>query len=483
MRAGALVVAFGVLLGAARTTEACSCPGEPLVRPEDGAVDVPLNARVLVLASWIGQVDLRRRDDAVNVVLSVEDSVARYGSTRSVLARPLPGLDPETTYEVVLEGLTGQLVVSTFTTGSLRDDVAPEFTGATAIQPRRWRADGTYYSSCWTRDEGTDSVLVEHQAFGPDVAGAIMEVRRQGDPGPPWRTIHPVPLYAVPWLAPGQSWLSSDLCGYTNAPDLDEPGSYCVRVTAFDLAGNVAGAGVETCGVSETCRLDDTVLGVTPSTPCDPTPYPPAPAPDGGSGGEADGGYAGAADDGGGCAVATGRSRALSGQALLLLLGFTALVLRSRRWSFLVLALILGACGSSPPEQPDSRVGEGLDASPTYTLRVYVAGEKGAFVVEADGVALAIQSDPPEAVLDTFVFEREHPSYALALAAPEIQFMVLDRVDGSTVGSIRIRPGACTNVGVVAEETRGLWIRSDGSLEEDGGIQCRGSEGGSGSSG
>lgn len=172
---------------------------------------------------------------------------------------------------------------------------------------------------------------VEHELLPDDGTAALIEVRREGDPAPAWRAIRQVPMIRWGGEQP-LTWLDSNSCSTTGAPVLVEGATYCVRVTAFDVAGNAAGEGAEVCAASETCELsDEPNHEVTPRSRCAPLPVQRDAMPVGVSDGGASGESPAPGGGGGGCAVAS-RGRPRASGALVLLGGAlgVALAMRSR---------------------------------------------------------------------------------------------------------------------------------------------------------
>lgn len=70
MRPSSWIVVVALGFAAPRSSEACSCLGEPRIAPEDSAVGVPLNVRLFVQHAPDDTVGLRRQADGAPVAVT-----------------------------------------------------------------------------------------------------------------------------------------------------------------------------------------------------------------------------------------------------------------------------------------------------------------------------------------------------------------------------------------------------------------------------
>lgn len=237
------VLVAAAVTGSSVPASACSCRPPAPVIPLDGAVGVPRNAVIVVIAEQ-QEVGLFR--DGEPVPFEVElTSPARYAVVR--VLRPVALLEAGATYEVQIGGS----VASAFTVGIAIDDEPPAFGGLRDLAVTRFRALDDCHSSCWSLEDGSDRILLEHDGVPDDVAYALYQVRTRDASSPFFER-----------LVPRESWddlgeMTSDLCHPAEAPPLEEGATYCVRLTVFDQAGNPAGADREVCGRTDTCWFRD----------------------------------------------------------------------------------------------------------------------------------------------------------------------------------------------------------------------------------
>jgi hypothetical protein len=279
----AMAAAVGAVARDAREARACSPPydgiSERRVFPEDGAVDVPTNARVLVEyatgANHGLDPPILRVQGGGEVEVEVLTEYTTYLDVR--VLRPDAPLASSTTYEVldtvsfdcvdVEWCIVAPAVVATFTTGTSTDTVAPTATGVTA--PAVYVANqGT---SC---DKNSDAVRQEVAIAAFDDDRPVAWVRLEYLDAEGNVIFGPLPPIAV-----------GRICGSGVANwDYDratEAGDFAVR--AIDLAGNVEAVAHEL--YAPTC---EEALG--------------GPALDAGGAGDDDGGDGGCCSSGGGAA-------------------------------------------------------------------------------------------------------------------------------------------------------------------------------------
>lgn len=235
---------------------ACICDaGVSAVRPVRDAVDVPLNARVV----WVGRPDGRVEVVETEGGARLEGQVQPLFEGHRVYGGPWYGfvpaepLRPNTRYTI--RRLDAWPAIEpedawVFTTGAEPDDVAPVFAGI-----ERWSAWGApagdgCYDSCW---EAGDVILKAAVGLA-EVEGAV--------------------FVDVEWSADGVEWtsMSRDLArktefsvdSYNCAPTAElVPGTeYCVRATAYDLAGNATVGTMQPCAVVTPCgRVEPACYG------------------------------------------------------------------------------------------------------------------------------------------------------------------------------------------------------------------------------
>lgn len=227
-----------------------------ILSPRDGAVDVPLNARLFVLDGDSGQpLGLRTRDGGAEVALAVVDVTPGSRSYASWITRPVAPLAPETAYEITQAEGGDTHVRATFTTGTATDTIAAAFAGAAGVTATRWRAEAGSYDSCWGIADGEDTIEIAHPAVPDDAVGVAIDVRLDDEATPSWRALRPVPLSSGDRGA--SSLLRSGYCDYLGSPALADAARACVRTTAFDLAGNQVADTAEACTTVRTCGFSD----------------------------------------------------------------------------------------------------------------------------------------------------------------------------------------------------------------------------------
>ena len=246
----------------ARHADACECafPQEP-ISPANAATEVPLNAVLFFDTTLL---------PASQITLSPAVAVTTQQHGTYLVAKPSAQLAAHTTYTVswVVEGMTQH---STFTTGNATLTTPPAFPGIASIAPETMEMPSTMTSSggvCGTCGivSANGRISRIHLDF-PDPPGAVvlldLQVVPDGDAPP---------LLLEAGMKP--EWLSDRLLGFHScvptAPALDPGASYCVRVTAFDAAGNSAGGDKVACSAAAICEpmLDQT--SCAPADACNP---------------------------------------------------------------------------------------------------------------------------------------------------------------------------------------------------------------------
>lgn len=264
--AGLVLAAVSIVATPSRDASACSCALEaPRISPADGAVDVPINARVFMSFGFqqTVAVELREVGTGTVVPLTVESHERFTGMWLS--AAPTVALAPNTTYEVVVDSQVPTR--STFLTGDGTDLTPPAFDGLVSLAPETMRypienAEGGFcFDSCV---EGTGHISRLRLGFAePPAEAALVTFTLLRDGAV-------VDELAMPsnFNEPAGHVLGFSTCE-RRSPVLEPGASYCGRLTAYDAAGNTAGGTVEVCAVAEACVPVLADNGCTPSDRCD----------------------------------------------------------------------------------------------------------------------------------------------------------------------------------------------------------------------
>ena len=232
-----------------RDAAACLCDGGTqlqLTYPEDGKTGVATNTIVLFVESEPSSRAISLRAQGALEDLAVEamrwSDVIASASEEWTQLTAVAELAPETAYEVVSDGE----VVSTFITGTDRDDSPPLFPGLVDVELSRIPGNGC---DCWERDV-LDQIRLTYDEPPAETVYAVLEVRRPGESEP---------FYSIPLRrrAPGTPYesarlLESTLCG-PRPPVLEPEAEYCATLTVFDGAGNRAGGDQEVCNAVAAC--------------------------------------------------------------------------------------------------------------------------------------------------------------------------------------------------------------------------------------
>lgn len=260
----ALLAGLTVRPTAARACE-CVDPGFSLQLPRDGATGVPTNARVVVTAERLGLDRWVGTDPQRTPVIALVPVPKKKGQKKGkpvkalvgtlvherwgtiVTAQPEKPLEPNTTYEVVLQ--TGPKParwkpVSTFTTGAAADTAPPVFAGLdrfTAVVSFRSpvsKCDGQppFPELTWKYPAATDDTTAAGDLL------RILYIQKKGEP----RQVRLIE--AVDATRPVTN-VSGGLCDPFRVT-LQPGDEVCATVEVVDLAGNVAGAAVEKCMVA-----------------------------------------------------------------------------------------------------------------------------------------------------------------------------------------------------------------------------------------
>ncbi len=261
-----LMVISSILVAAValpRAAEAaCECQSNPvsLLAPHDGATGVPTNTRVLIAAERVGEskwaaddatlqtppltvapLDKKGKPGApVDSSVSMMSSAA-YGTVFSIT--PKKPLKPNTGYALVrLEAPKKRKVkeqYATFTTGAAADTVPPVFSGLDKFSVMISHQQKTtchttqppYRQIIWQIGDVTDEGTPLEELI------RIFYVQRKGEV----RTVRLI----EPATAPATK-INGTKCDAFR-PRFDKDEEVCGVVEIVDLAGNVAGAGVEKC--------------------------------------------------------------------------------------------------------------------------------------------------------------------------------------------------------------------------------------------
>lgn len=263
---GGLVVAACALAADARLAEACSQWPSGVIRrdvlPEDGAVDVPTNARVVVtyetVDGTVGELALRT-EAGVAVIVEVErvqddpfhtSLVVRATLEPSTRYELLDRLDLACAYDSAADCLRDPVVIATFTTGQTPDTTPPEI-GRIDVIPGFECNQGT---TCTT----------------PDLALGLVQIAALYEDRPDAWVRYEYLDEAGDVLAGPTSILSTAYpCGGGSGPlwrqHLVLPET--VRIRAVDLAGNVEAASHAL--YAQSCLV---TAELAENTACDPTP-------------------------------------------------------------------------------------------------------------------------------------------------------------------------------------------------------------------
>jgi hypothetical protein len=238
----------------------CGLPIAP-ISPANAATDVPVNAVVYYDTSLM-DVQL-----AVHVAASDADvpvQIARHGTY--LVATPTAPLAAGTTY-AVLAGTQR----TTFTTGSASDITPPAFAGITSLAPETMaepeQNDGSACVNCSVEymNGQVSRLRLGYDDPPADAVLLVASVYPAGDPA----SAHEIALTRFAWA---DRMLGFTQCGPLS-PQLAADTMYCARITAYDAAGNAAGAGAESCDAAVACTpmLDSSCA---PADACIPQPPP-----------------------------------------------------------------------------------------------------------------------------------------------------------------------------------------------------------------
>jgi MYXO-CTERM domain-containing protein len=294
-------LALAALTSAApRPAEACSCASEaPRVSPADGALDVPINAVIIVAfghASADPQVELRDPSTGAVIPLTVQPHPAGEGWQ---LASP-GMLEPGTKYEITATSALGS-TQTTFVTGAATDVEPIAFAGLASISLETMtyplERDGSACIDSCVSFGGTNPGHISRIRLGyaPPADAALLVFSLEREDG---TVVDQLPIeYGT---ADGRV-LGFSSCEHGAV--LEREGRYCGRLVAYDVAGNVTGSQTVVCEDVQTCAPELVADSCTPADTC-----------------------AAVASDDGGCAT-TGRGTG----AVALVLGLAALARRRRR--------------------------------------------------------------------------------------------------------------------------------------------------------
>jgi uncharacterized protein (TIGR03382 family) len=279
----ALLGALAVIATAERRADACSCePIEDIV-PADGAVDVPLNAVIMVQRWGVARAD---RIDVVETGTNAVVASATPETTGSVnitTLAPSAPLAANTTYEVVAFPASAfPAPLSTFTTGSETDTTAPVFAGLESVVAESMDVRECTLNSCVSATSfGWFPRLRLGFTAPSDIAYYALETRNQQN-----QDVTRQLVFASSGAFTDPSNVTGIGCELVKPPTMHPGDSFCARLIAYDQAGNTAGAEVELCApVAECAASCDDDNGVpndecpAPPEPLDPTVIDPPLAP------------------------------------------------------------------------------------------------------------------------------------------------------------------------------------------------------------
>ncbi len=239
-----LSVALLVALAPA-AARACSCAfGIDLRWPEDGEIDVPINARVWVSDAFeeLDDVQLRVAGETDAVAMTKATIATSFGDV--AVLTPTSPLAPGTAYEVVAcNTLDCDHTITRFTTGADADEVAPAVPEET---DRDGGAGGGAFDSCGKRRW----VDVELDAEGL----VVMEVGAESfDPA---ALVGPVTFIGL------EHDIKVGRGGCLNGWPGDAGRDSTVRYGAFDVAGNFSGwTEVDSLRIGRGCQCSADAAG------------------------------------------------------------------------------------------------------------------------------------------------------------------------------------------------------------------------------
>jgi hypothetical protein len=249
------LAALAAFVAHGQPSHACTC-GERLIQtvPADGATGVPRNAVPVVRLDDPQPTDrlfVRERDTGVEVPVVVEE---RQYHEFMVLAnlRPVALLSASTAYELVLESPTwfepAPRTIATFITADQVDSEPPPFEGLAGFVGETTEISGCYNSCAQTYGWSFLRLRLDY-GQPADAAYYVLEVRHRTDLYPAtWRVLIPHPWYDM-------HVLESETCAPAQPPPMIAGEPYCMRLAAYDLAGNSLGGDVERCAGAVACEL------------------------------------------------------------------------------------------------------------------------------------------------------------------------------------------------------------------------------------
>lgn len=271
------LAALGLVASELHPAEACECAlnDHPLA-PADGATAVPTNAAIFypTVPTQVTQIALADPSGA-----AVAMTVTMHGTF--LIAKPNTPLAAGTVYRLTTETTAGTFHMA-FTTGDAADTTPPVFAGITAVHPETVGIvpDTSPTGACQAcgiavHDDHVSRMRLEF-ASPPDDAVVVAATVLDG-----------ATAVAEIGMSPA-AWTGRELgfggCGNA-APALDPGGSYCARVIAYDVAGNVAGGEAMACAAAATCKpatvcsIPDDCEPMSEPTPGEPGGCSTSPAP------------------------------------------------------------------------------------------------------------------------------------------------------------------------------------------------------------
>jgi hypothetical protein len=258
------IVAAATITIASREVAACSCDLTTLMSPRAGAMDVPVNAVVVLRSVTPSFVLYDLTHD-----IAVPTTVNPFGDVSEAwIVRPNQPLAPDTMFEM----RSGPLQVAIplrFTTGSTTDDTPPIYDGFASFQAEVTdTSSAPCRNSCWSGN-AYRRLRLEYATPPDDAAMLLMEFDRPA--GVPAAAT--VPLFRRYSVSDWPLRLESGGC-FPVAPSFAPDEDVCIRLVAFDMAGHRSGDPRQICKKAVACSaryssacgvLDECAAGSEPS--------------------------------------------------------------------------------------------------------------------------------------------------------------------------------------------------------------------------
>lgn len=220
MRAVVVLAVSWVVLAVPRPAQCCSCPGDEMLLPQNGGVNLPTNTAVWLSPAPQENVLLTETGSGATQVLNCE----RVGS--AALCRAAGPLAPRTSFRVEPTG-------TVFATGDDADDTAPNAPSDSARQYAS-SAGGGDSASCQS-EEPSGSVFITLRSTEPIV---VLDVGDATEAETPLGAVT-----AIKAVRPGDQdtgvVIGSGVCFFNRETRPED--RFPLRAGAFDLAGNFSG--------------------------------------------------------------------------------------------------------------------------------------------------------------------------------------------------------------------------------------------------